>query len=210
MFYFGLCTAFLVLAALIISTVVWVPISVWIGLRPRVARVAQGVLQFLAAFPAYLLFPLFVLLIVHFNLNVQIWVIPLMILGTQWYIAFNVIAGTLAIPKELHLAIDNFGVKGWLRWRRLILPGIFPYYITGAITAVGAAWNTSIVAEVVSWGHTTLTATGLGAYVKEFTASGDYPRIALGITVMCIYVLLINRLVWRPLFVYAEKRFRMD
>lgn len=209
-FLYGGATALRVFAVIIFCTVVWVPLGVWIGFRPKVARYAQPIMQFLASFPAYLLFPLVVIVIVKFHLNVQIWVTPLMILGTQWYVAFNVIAGTMAIPKDLQLAIDNFGVSGWLKWTRFIIPGIFPYYVTGAITAVGGAWNTSIVAEIVSWGNVTLKATGLGAYITQYTTLGDYPRIALGICVMCIYVLVLNRVIWRPLYLLAERRFRMD
>jgi NitT/TauT family transport system permease protein len=207
-FMLGLATAARVFGVIVFCTIVWVPLGVWIGLRPRIARIAQPTMQFLAAFPAYLLFPVLVILIVKFHLNAQIWVTPLMILGTQWYVAFNVIAGTLAIPKDLHLVSDNLGIKGWLKWQRLILPGIFPYYVTGAITAVGGAWNTSMVVEVVSWGQTTIVTTGLGAFITE--NSGNYPRIALGMSVMGLFVLVLNRLLWRPLYKYAEKRFRLE
>lgn len=209
-FLLGCITAVRIFIVVLLCTLVWVPIGVWIGQRPKVAQIAQPTMQFLAAFPAYLFFPVFVLLIVKFHLNIEIWVTPLLILGTQWYIAFNVIAGTAAIPKDLHLAIKNFHVTGWLKWLRFIIPGIFPYYITGAITAVGNSWNTTIVAEVVSWGSVTLKATGLGAYISQYTTTGDYPRIALGVAVMCIFVLVLNRIIWRPLYNLAEQRFRLD
>ncbi len=209
-FLLGLATFARVIAAIIFCTLVWVPLGVWIGSKERLATVMQPIMQFLAAFPANLLFPIVVYLIVRYSLNIQIWVTPLMILGTQWYVAFNVIAGTMAIPKELHLAVDNLNATGWLRWKKLILPAIFPYYITGAITAVGGAWNVSIVAEVVSWGHTTLVATGIGAYIQEATTLGNFPKVALGVTVMCIYVLLLNRIFWRPLYEFAEKKFRLE
>ena len=133
-----------------------------------------------------------------------------MILGTQWYILFNVIAGTTALPKDLVMVSQNFGLKKWLWLKRFILPGIFPYFITGAITAAGGAWNASIVAEVVSWGNYNLVADGLGAYIKQFTSLGDFPRIALGISMMCIYVLIFNRLIWQPLYNLAEKRFQIN
>ncbi|MCB1827676.1 MAG: ABC transporter permease subunit [Coxiellaceae bacterium] len=188
----------------------WVPLGVWIGSRERIAVIAQPIMQFLAAFPANLLFPIVVFFIIKYSLNIQIWVTPLMILGTQWYVAFNVIAGTMAIPKELHLAANNLNATGWLRWKKLILPAIFPYYVTGAITAVGGAWNVSIVAEMVSWGHNILIATGIGSYIQVATTSGNFPKIALGVTVMCIYVLILNRVFWRPLYEYAENRFRME
>ena len=147
---------------------------------------------------------------VYFHLNVEIWVTPLMILGTQWYILFNVIAGAAAIPKDLKQATDNFGVKGWLWWRKLILPGIFPYYVTGAITAAGGAWNTSIVAEVASWGSVTLHATGLGAYITQYSKAGNFPFIVLGMSVMCFYVLFLNRFVWRKLYILAMNRYALE
>jgi NitT/TauT family transport system permease protein len=209
-FYYGFITAVRVTAVVMICTLIWVPLGVWIGMRPRLAEMAQPVMQFLAAFPANLLFPLVVYLIVKLSLNVNIWVTPLMLLGTQWYIAFNVIAGTIAIPKDLKLVSNNFGITGWLRWKRLILPAIFPFYITGAITAAGGAWNVSILAEVVSWGQYHLTATGLGAYIAEHTTTGDFPRIALGISIMSLYVLFLNRIIWRPLYTLAQRKFKLD
>lgn len=209
-FVLGLITALRVIVLIILCSLVWVPIGVWVGLRPNVAQVVQPVAQFLAAFPANLLYPVVVMLIVRYHLSVEIWVTPLMILGVQWYVLFNVIAGASLIPKELLQVTDNLSVTGWLRWRRLILPGIFPYYITGAITAVGGAWNASIVAEVVSWGNTKLVATGLGAYIEEYTEKGDFLHSALGISMMCIFVLVLNRLVWRPLYVLAATRFQLD
>lgn len=209
-FLLGAATATRVIVLIILSSLVWVPIGVWIGLRPHLAQRIQPIIQFVAAFPANLFYPLFVIAIVRFHLNVEIWVTPLMILGTQWYILFNVIAGASTIPRELYLAADNFGVKGWQWWKRLALPGIFPFYITGAITAAGGAWNASIVAEWVSWGNTTLKATGLGEYIQANTLSGDFPKIALGTAVMCLYVLAFNNLVWRPLYRLAEERFHLN
>lgn len=204
----GAVTGLRVFILIIISSLVWVPIGVWIGLRPKVARFAQPMIQFAAAFPANLLFPLVVIGIITFHLNVNIWVSPLMILGTQWYILFNVIAGASALPKDLKQAASNLQVHGWLWWRKLIFPGIFPYFVTGAITAAGGAWNASIIAEVVSWGHTKLVAMGLGSYITHYSTVGNFPQLALGIGVMCLYVLLINHLLWGPLYNYAEERFK--
>ena len=133
-----------------------------------------------------------------------------MVLGTQWYILFNVIAGTIALPKDLRQVASNLQVRGLLWWKRLILPGIFPYFVTGAITAAGGAWNASIVAEVVTWGDTTIRATGLGAYIAANSTKLDYPRLALGIAVMCLLVVIINRLFWRPLYNMAEKHYLID
>ncbi len=207
--YLGLATAVRVNVLIVISSFIWVPIGVWVGLHPAASRIVQPIAQFLAAFPANLLFPIVVIVIITYHLNVNIWTSPLMILGTQWYILFNVIAGTTALPKNLHHAVGTLNVKGWLWWKRLILPGIFPYYITGAITAAGGAWNMSIIAESVSWGQTHLEATGLGAYIAEVSTHGDFPRLALGIAIMSLYVLAINRLMWRPLYNLAVTRYQV-
>lgn len=206
-FLLGAATGTRVIVLIVLSSLLWVPIGVWIGRRPQLVQLTQPIIQFLAAFPANLFYPLFVVAIVTFKLNVEIWVTPLMILGTQWYILFNVIAGAASMPRDLYLAADNFGVKGWQWWRRLALPGIFPYYITGAITAAGGAWNASIVAEWVSWGNVTLKATGLGEYIQAWTLAGDFPKIALGTAMMCLYVLAFNHFLWRPLYRLAEKRY---
>jgi NitT/TauT family transport system permease protein len=209
-FVLGAITAVRVLVLIAVASLIWVPIGVWIGLRPRIADKAQPIVQFLAAFPANLFFPLAVVLILHFHLNTEIWLSPLMILGTQWYIAFNVIGGAIALPAELKLAATNLGVRRWLWWRRIMLPAIFPAYVTGAVTAAGGSWNASIVAEVVQWGDTTLRATGIGAYIAQYTAVGDAARIALGIAVLCLYVLAFNRLLWRRLYNLAAERLRLD
>jgi NitT/TauT family transport system permease protein len=206
----GLITAIRVLILIALASLIWVPIGVWIGLRPRIADRAQPVVQFLAAFPANLFFPAAVVLILRFGLNPEIWLSPLMILGTQWYILFNVIGGTTALPAELKLAASNLGVRRWLWWRRVMLPAIFPAYVTGAVTASGGSWNASIVSEVVQWGDTTLRATGIGAYIAQYTAEGDPARITLGIGVLCVYVLAFNRLLWRRLYELAAERLRLD
>ncbi|HJU14936.1 MAG TPA: ABC transporter permease subunit [Stellaceae bacterium] len=209
-FVLGLFTAVRVLVLIGLASLIWVPVGVAIGLHPRLADRVQPIVQFLAAFPANLFFPAVVVLILRFRLDPEIWLSPLMILGTQWYILFNVVAGAGAIPAELRRAAQNLGVRRLLWWRRLILPAIFPAYITGAVTAAGGSWNASIVAEIVQWGHTTLRATGLGAYIAETTAAGDAPRIWLGIGVLCLYVLAFNRLLWRRLYDLAAERLRLD
>jgi NitT/TauT family transport system permease protein len=202
----GFVTLLRVVVLMALASLLWVPIGVWLGLRPAWARRVQPVAQFLAAFPANLLFPPFVLLIVRFQLNVDVWLTPLMVLGTQWYILFNVIAGAAAFPGDLREAAKNFRIGGLLWWRRVILPGIMPYYITGAITASGGSWNAAIVSEVAAWGDTRLTAHGLGSYIARATDAGDFPRIVLGVVVMSMFVLTFNRLFWRPLFAYASRR----
>jgi NitT/TauT family transport system permease protein len=209
-FVLGMLTAVRVLILIGVASLIWVPIGVSIGLRPRLADRTEPIVQFLAAFPANLFFPAAVVLILQFRLDPEIWLSPLMILGTQWYILFNVIAGTTALPVELRLAAENLAVRRLLWWRRVILPAIFPAYITGAVTAAGGSWNASIVSEVVQWGDTTLTATGIGAYIARTTAEGDSARIALGIGVLCLYVLAFNRLLWRRLYNLAAERLRLD
>jgi NitT/TauT family transport system permease protein len=206
----GLITLVRVLVLIALASLIWVPIGVWIGLRPKLAEWAQPIAQFLAAFPANLLFPVAVVVIVRFNLNPDIWLSPLMILGTQWYILFNVIAGATAYPNDLKEVAANFDMRGWKWWTKVILPGIFPYYVTGAITASGGSWNASIVTEIVAWGTTTLRAHGLGAYIAKATIEGDYPRIMLGIAVMSLFVILLNRGFWRRLYVLSERRLRLD
>jgi NitT/TauT family transport system permease protein len=205
----GLATLTRVVVLIAIASFVWVPIGVWVGTRPRVALLVQPVAQFLAAFPANLLFPIVVSGIVAWRLNPNVWLSPLMILGTQWYILFNVIAGAAAIPAELRSVAVNLRVRGWLWWRRIALPAVLPYYVTGAITASGGSWNASIVAEVASWGNEHLQADGLGAYIAEQTNAGDFHHIVLGIAVMSLFVVVINRVFWRPLYRYAERKFRL-
>src|ERR1700730_2596670 len=205
----GLATLTRVIVLIALASLIWVPIGVWVGTRPRAARIFQPVAQFLAAFPANLLFPVVVSAIVVLKLNPDIWLSPLMILGTQWYILFNVIAGATAIPSELRDCGTNLGVCGWLWWRKIALPAVFPYYVTGAITASGGSWNASIVAEVASWGDERLQAYGLGAYIAQATQAGDFHRIVLGIAVMGLFVVVINRTFWRPLYRYAERKIRL-
>ncbi|MFD1627506.1 ABC transporter permease [Azospirillum griseum] len=208
-FLLGGATLLRVVALIVTASLIWVPLGVIIGLRPRLAEAVQPAAQFLAAFPANLLFPVAVVGIVRFDLDPDLWLSPLMILGTQWYILFNVIAGAAAFPNDLKEAAANFHIRGWQWWRDVMLPGVFPYYITGAVTASGGSWNASIVAEAVRWGDTSLTAHGLGGYIAQATAEGDYPRIVLGIAVMAMLVILFNRLLWRPLYAFAERRLRL-
>jgi NitT/TauT family transport system permease protein len=205
----GSFTLIRVVVLIVLASLIWVPIGVWIGLRPIWARRAQPLAQFLAAFPANLLFPPFVLFIVYFRLNPDIWLTPLMVLGTQWYILFNVIAGAAAFPGDLREAASNFRIGGLLWWRKVMIPGILPYYVTGALTASGGSWNAAIVAEVASWGDTKLTAHGLGAYIAAATDHGDMARVVLGVAVMSGFVLLFNRLLWRPLYVYSERHLKL-
>jgi NitT/TauT family transport system permease protein len=206
----ALLTLVRVLVLIALTSLVWVPVGVWIGLNPRWSARLQGVAQFLAAFPANVLFPFAVVAIVAWRLDPNVWLSPLMVLGTQWYILFNVIAGAAAIPSDLREAAGVFGLRGWQWWRQVSLPAILPYYVTGAITASGGSWNASIVAEAVTWGDRHVEAAGLGAYIARATAKGDAAKVALGVAVMSIFVILLNRTLWRPLYAYAERRFRLD
>ncbi|MBU6298813.1 MAG: ABC transporter permease subunit, partial [Alphaproteobacteria bacterium] len=205
----GFATLTRVLVLIALASAIWTPIGIYVGLRPHLSRIVQPVAQFLSAFPANLLFPIVVSLIVMWKLNPNIWLSPLMVLGTQWYILFNVIAGASALPHELRDASDNFQIKGWLWWRKVALPAVFPYYVTGAITASGGSWNAAIVAEIVEWGHNTLRAYGLGSYITDASTAGDFRKIVLGIAVMSFFVVVVNRLFWRPLYWYAERKFRL-
>ncbi len=206
----GLITLLRVAVLIALASLIWVPIGVWVGMRPRVTSIVQPIAQFLAAFPANLFFGFAVSAIVLLKLTPDIWLSPLMILGTQWYILFNVIVGASAISPELRYAGENLGLKGWLWWRRLGLPAVFPFYVTGAITAAGGSWNASIVAEVVTWGHETVTAHGLGAYIHAATDAADFRRVVLGTFVLSLFVVTLNRLFWRPLYARAERKFRLS
>jgi NitT/TauT family transport system permease protein len=206
----GFLTLARVLVLIALASAVWTPIGVWIGLRPAWSERVQALAQILAAFPANVLFPFAVMAIVAFRLDPNIWLSPLMILGTQWYILFNVIAGASALPGDLREAARVYKVKSWAWWRDFALPGIFPYYVTGALTASGGCWNASIVAEVASWGRTHVQAAGLGAYIANATASGDFPRVVTGVAVMSVFVIALNRTLWRPLYQLAERRFRLN
>jgi NitT/TauT family transport system permease protein len=205
----GLATLARVIILIAIASLVWVPIGVAIGLRPSVTRIVQPIAQFLAAFPANLFFPVVVSGIVAWRLSPNIWLSPLMILGTQWYILFNVIVGASSLAPDLRNVAENLHIRGWLWWSRIALPAIFPFYLTGAITASGGSWNAAIVAELATWGKERLVATGLGAYIAEATTAGDARRTVLGILVMSLFVVLLNRLFWRPLYAQAARRFRM-
>jgi NitT/TauT family transport system permease protein len=206
----GLLTLTRVIILIALASAVWVPIGVWIGLRPWAAERVQPIAQFLAAFPANVLFPIAVVAIVQLALNPNIWLSPLMVLGTQWYILFNVIAGASAFPTDLREAATLYRLRSPQWWRKVILPGILPYYVTGALTATGGSWNASIVAEVASWGQIKLQAAGIGSYIAEATDAGDYHRVVLGIAVMSIFVITTNRILWRPLYRIAEERYRLS
>lgn len=206
----GLVTFVRVAAVVAVSAIIWTPVGVWIGMNPRVSRFAQPIVQIAASFPANFLFPFVTIFMLQTGFPIGIGSVFLMALGAQWYILFNSIAGAMAIPNDLREAAATLGLSRWLRWRALILPAIFPAWVTGAITAAGGAWNASIVSEIVTWGPDSLTAPGLGSRIASATAVGDFPEIFLGIAVMALFVVGLNRLFWRRLYVLAETRYRLD
>ena len=206
----GCLTLLRVVAMTLLATLLWTPVGVWIGLQPRVARLAQPLAQIGASFPVNMTFPVVVGFFVATQTSMNWGSILLIAMGTQWYILFNVIAGAMAIPTDLKEAARVYGLRRWALWRTLILPAIFPFWVTGACTAAGGAWNASIVAELATWGGTTLQADGLGAFIAQATKAGDTPLIIVSIAVMSAFVLLMNKLIWRRLYALAERRFRLD
>jgi NitT/TauT family transport system permease protein len=206
-FYLGFLTLLRVAVVVTASSIIWVPVGVWIGFNPRVAQFMQPIVQVAASFPANFIFPFVMVVYLNLGIGLDFGSILLMMLGTQWYVLFNVIAGASAVPSDLKEAMDNLGVHGWDRWRRLILPGIFPAYVTGAITAAGGAWNATIVAEYVLYNGHHYAASGLGAFIAEKT--GNLPDLFAGLIVMAIYVTGINALLWRRLYRLAETRYAL-
>jgi NitT/TauT family transport system permease protein len=210
-FGFGFLTFLRVIVVVVFSSLVWVPLGVWIGFNPRVAQFMQPVVQVLASFPANFIFPFAIVIFLHLGIDINYGSILLMALGTQWYVLFNVIAGASAVPSDLKEAMDNLGVRGWDRWRRLVLPAIFPAYVTGAITAAGGAWNASIVAEIVQYKDQTLAAKGLGTFIAQQSVHlpVGYPALFAGLLAMAVYVTGLNALVWRRLYKLAETKFAL-
>jgi len=206
---FGLATFARVVILLVISTLIWVPVGVKIGMSPKLSRFAQPVVQVLASFPAILLFPFATLIFIDLGIPLDYGAIVLMMLGAQWYILFNVIAGASAIPNDLREMMVTMRLTRSQRWRRVILPAVFPAYVTGGITAAGGAWNASIVAELVSWHGNTLHAYGLGNYIATASIQGKFTLLIAGGIVMSAFVVVVNRLFWRRLYSLAERRFTM-
>ena len=207
----GLITLLRVAVLIALASLIWVPIGVWVGHAARASRASCS--RSPSSWPPSprICFSGFVVsAIVLLSSRPDIWLSPLMILGTQWYILFNVIVGASAISPELRYAGENFGLTGWLWWRRLALPAVFPFYVTGAITAAGGSWNASIVAEVVSWGNETVRRMAWEPTLM-LPPRGGLPRAwCSGIVVLSLFVVTLNRLFWRPLYARAERKFRMS
>ena len=208
-FGLGFLTFLRVAVVVAVSSVIWVPVGVWIGFNPRVAQYLQPVAQVFACFPANFIFPFAIVLFLDIGLSLNYGSILLMALGTQWYILFNVIAGASAVPSDMREAMDNLAVHGRERWRRMILPAVFPAYVTGAITAAGGAWNASIVAEIVIFNRHVLVARGLGSFISQATASNNFHEIIAGTLVMAVYVTGLNALLWRRLYSIAESKYAL-
>jgi NitT/TauT family transport system permease protein len=205
-----IATLLRVLTALVIALAWTVPLGAAIGTNPRLAALLQPAVQIIASVPATALFPVFLLMVVGLPGGLNLAAVLLMLMGTQWYLLFNVIAGTSAIPQDLKYTTALLQLSRWERWRTLILPALFPYIITGTITASGGAWNASIVAEYVEFGGRALHATGIGALIAQATATGDYPLLLAATLSMVLTVVVINRLIWRRLYRLAEEQYRME
>jgi NitT/TauT family transport system permease protein len=202
---------FLRVNAVLVLGALWaIPVGVWIGTTPRVAKIAQPLVQIAASVPATALFPVLLLLLIRAGGGMGIAAMALMLLGTQWYILFTVIAGAMAIPTDLKEASSVFRFTRWERWRRLILPAIFPYLVTGMVTASGGAWNASIVAEYFHFQGKTLSVRGLGAAISRATDSGNLPVLLAATMVMSLIVVTVNRTLWQRLYRLAATRFKLE
>jgi len=207
----GLGATFLrVNLALALGALWTIPVGVAIGFNPRLARIAQPLSQIAASVPATALFPVVLLVLIRLGGGLGLGSIVLLLLGTQWYILFNVIAGAIAIPTDLKEAASVFGIRGWERWRKLILPGIFPFLVTGMITASGGAWNASIVAEYFHFKGQTYSTVGVGAMISEATDAKNFDLLLAGTVALAAVVVTTNRLVWRRLYRLAETRFKLE
>ncbi len=205
-----IATLLRVTLALLIALAWTIPLGVAIGTNQRLATILQPIVQIAASIPATALFPVILLFVLNLPAGLNLAAVLLMLMGTQWYLLFNIIASASAIPQDLKYTTQLLQLSGWQRWRTLILPAIFPYLITGAITASGGAWNASIVAEYQYFGGRTLSVTGIGSLIAQATASGDYPLLLAATLAMILTVILINRLLWRRLYLLAEEKYRME
>ena len=207
----GLGATFLrVNLALLLAALWTIPVGVAIGLHPKLARIAQPIAQIAASVPATALLPVILLVLIRLGGGLGIASIVVLLLGTQWYVLFNVIAGAMAIPTDLKECCSVFHVRGFERWKKLILPGIFPYLVTGMVTASGGAWNASIVAEYFHFKGQIYTTTGLGATIQQATDTGNFDLLLAATIMMAATVVMVNRLLWRKLFTLAETRFRQE
>ena len=202
------CITFLrVVVLLALASLVLLPLGIYIGFKPNLTKRVQPIIQIMASFPSNLLFPLMVICIDKYHLNPNIWLSPLMVVAAQWYILFNVIAGTSQIPSEYLDIMQSFKITTWNKYKNIILPAILPYYITGLITASGASWNASIIAEAVTWGNKTIYAQGIGSYITYMSLKDDHVHIALGIVMMCLFVVVFNKVCWHKMQIWVNEKF---
>ncbi len=206
----AVATLLRVAVSLIVAAVWTIPVGVLIGTNRKAAAVLQPIVQIIASVPATALFPVILLMLINVAGGLNLAAVLLMLMGTQWYVLFNVIAGASAIPQDLAFTTQLLQLRGWARWRTLILPALFPYLITGMITAGGGAWNASIVAEYVNFGGQTHSTVGVGALIAEATASGNYVLLLGATLTLIITVVTINRLFWRRLYKIAGEKYRME
>jgi NitT/TauT family transport system permease protein len=197
-------------AAVVIGALWAVPVGIWIGLSARLSRISQPVIQVVAAFPAPMLFPLVTAVFLSLRVPFSWGCVTLMLLGAQWYILFNVLAGAMAVPQDLRETVSVYGLRGWAGWRTLYLPAVFPQLVTGLITAAGGAWNASIVSEYLNYKGETLIAPGLGSLITEATAAGDFPLLAAGVLTMALALVVLNRVLWKRLYRLADTRFSLN
>jgi NitT/TauT family transport system permease protein len=206
----GTFTMLRVFFMVILSTIIWTPIGVWVGLNPKLAKIVRPLAQIGASFPINMTFPIIVAFYIRHDININWGSIFLLSLGAQWYVLFNIIAGASSIPNDMKESARIFKLKGIKLWQKMIIPAIFPFWVTGACTAAGGAWNASIVAEYVNFGKEKLVADGLGAYITQVTNEGNWSGIFLSIATMSIFVALINRFVWRKLYKLSADRFHLE
>ena len=205
--YIMLLTTLRVTAAMILSLIIFVPLGIWIGLSYKKTKYFQPIIQVMAALPPDILYPIMAIFLIAYHQSLGVWSIFMIMLGTQWYILFNVIAGVSVLPEDLKSMASSFHIKGWFLWKKFIIPGVFPYIVTGIISAAGGAWNADITAEVISWGGKSLQTSGLGAYIANATNNNQVAQSALGCLLMCGLVACCILFVWRPLYKLAETRF---
>ena len=199
-----------VIAAQIIALIWTVPVGVAIGMNKKIANILQPIIQVVASIPATALFPVILIYFMNKLGGLNVASVILMLMGTQWYILFNVIAGAMAIPEDLKAAAKTFGLKGWEKWKVVILPSIFPYLLTGMVTATGGCWNASIVSEYVNFGGNTVSTIGLGSLIAEATEKGNYPLLLIATIVMCIVVVIVNKTLWKRLYALSEEKFKIE
>jgi NitT/TauT family transport system permease protein len=208
-FYLGFITTIRIICTISLTILFWLPVSIYIGSKPKILKIFQPLVLIFASFPANIIFPVCALLITKYHLNPNIWLSTLLIISMQWYLVFNILSGMSSFPINIQNVITMIRPKKLTMLKKILVPSILPHFMVGAITAWGSAWNSTIVAEYTEWGNTPIEALGIGSYITMASNTGDTSRIILGILVMLFYIELFNRLMWRPLFRYTDKLERL-